>query len=65
MLEDQVIPAFFHQSSMLTFLLAKDDLKAAFNASTLVDDGDFFYFLADSMAEGITLYSIFGNTNNR
>lgn len=49
---------------MLTFLLAKDDLKAAFNASTLVDDGDFFYFLADSMAEGITLYSIYGNTNN-
>ena len=28
-------------------------MKASFGASTLVDDGDFFYFLADSMAEGI------------
>jgi pimeloyl-ACP methyl ester carboxylesterase len=28
-------------------------MKASFGASTLVDDGDFFYFLADSMAEGV------------
>eukprot|EP00026_Physarum_polycephalum_P008650 Phypoly_transcript_08744.p1 GENE.Phypoly_transcript_08744~~Phypoly_transcript_08744.p1 ORF type:complete len:444 (+),score=66.79 Phypoly_transcript_08744:144-1475(+) len=28
-------------------------MKASFGAETLVDDGDFFYFLADSMAEGV------------
>lgn len=32
---------------------AKAQLKELFRASTLVDDGDFFYFLADSMAEGV------------
>eukprot|EP01113_Clastostelium_recurvatum_P030117 TRINITY_DN3649_c0_g1_i1.p1 TRINITY_DN3649_c0_g1~~TRINITY_DN3649_c0_g1_i1.p1 ORF type:complete len:489 (+),score=142.89 TRINITY_DN3649_c0_g1_i1:46-1467(+) len=31
----------------------KDALKTLFSATTLVDDGDFFYFLADSMAEGV------------
>ncbi len=34
------------------FFPVRDNLKAAFQASTLVDDGDFFYFVADSMAEG-------------
>ncbi|KYQ93111.1 peptidase S28 family protein [Tieghemostelium lacteum] len=28
-------------------------IKTMFNAQTLVEDGDFFYWLADSMAEGI------------
>jgi len=32
---------------------AKLALKATLQASSLVDDGDFFYFLADSMAEGV------------
>jgi pimeloyl-ACP methyl ester carboxylesterase len=32
---------------------AKTQMKAMFKASSLVDDGDFMYFLADSMAEGV------------
>jgi pimeloyl-ACP methyl ester carboxylesterase len=31
----------------------KTQMKALFRASSLVDDGDFMYFLADSMAEGV------------
>lgn len=36
----------------IDFYLARDQVKATFQASTLVNDGDFFYFIADSMAEG-------------
>jgi len=32
---------------------AKQNMKALFKATSLVDDGDFMYFLADSMAEGV------------
>jgi len=32
---------------------AKQKVKALFHAESLTDDGDFFYFLADSMAEGV------------